>query len=162
MHRQRETAKTIIDKQADYFFAVKRKINPLEDEFKQSHCRCFSPNNPTSDVTVSERLTEDGRRIGRSACFSVRRIALGSRIGAVLQTIRMICSWRENNGMLKEPSTTFHTSLHCKVGDRRKRTRRVLGMRKQKALCPGRKPLQRMRVESAKERDLKFLRYFAD
>jgi predicted transposase YbfD/YdcC len=127
MHCQRETAKAVVEKKADYILVAKGNQPTLADELNKAIVDAFdqdNPNIPCHHKREINRGREEYREVLVLPCPT--NFSLFSNWSG-LQTIGVIYRSREINGVLEESSETFITSLPCKVRNMSKRIRQHWG-----------------------------------
>jgi len=131
MHCQKATARAIIDKKAEYLLFVKGNQPTLQEALHDSITTAFE----ADDRTVREWETQEinrGREELRSvAVMPVRATSPQFSDWAGIKTIGIIFRSREVNGKYEESSTTFISSLPCRVRDIAKRIRQHWGTENQ-------------------------------
>jgi predicted transposase YbfD/YdcC len=115
MHCQRETAKAIIDKEADYILMVKGNQESLQAELRQAIIEAFEEDNP---AMRHHRKNEKNRGRLEMREVLVLPVPQDSELfarWAGIATIGSIFRTREINGKLEESLEVFISSLPCKV-----------------------------------------------
>jgi predicted transposase YbfD/YdcC len=127
MHCQRETAKAVIEKKADYILVVKGNQPILENELNDAIFKAFDDDNPTMRRHRKREINrgrEEYREVNVLPCPKNSSV-FSSWEG--IQAIGLIYRSREVNGVVEESSEAFITSLPCKVRDISKRIREHWG-----------------------------------
>lgn len=127
MHCQRETAKAVVEKKADYILVAKGNQPTLADELNKAIVEAFDQDNPDMRCHRKREINrgrEEYREVNVLPC--PKNSSVFSNWPG-LQTIGVIYRSREINGVLEESSETFITSLPCKVRDISKRIRQHWG-----------------------------------
>lgn len=123
MHCQKETAKSLIDKKADYLLMVKGNQPTLQTELHEAIIRAFDNENAAMKrhhKSEMNRGREEFREVIVLPCPKDSPV-FSDWVG--IKTIGTIFRSRLINGKLEESSETFITSLPCKVRDITKRIR---------------------------------------
>ena len=123
LHCQKDTAKTVVDKKADYLMVVKGNQPTLQTELHETILKAFD-----SDKSAMRRHHKKEISHGRSEYREVVVLPCPQESPvfsgwAGIATIGTIFRSREINGKLEESSETFISSLPCKVRDITKRIR---------------------------------------
>lgn len=131
MHCQKETAKAIIDKEADYILMVKGNQPTLEDALHEAIIQAMDSDDNRSrrsNKTEKNRNRIETREVIVLPCPSDDPIfAQWAGIG----TIGVIYRRREFDGKVEEATETFISSLPCKVRDITRRIREHWGIENQ-------------------------------
>jgi predicted transposase YbfD/YdcC len=123
MHCQKETARSLIDKKADYLLMVKGNQPTLQTELHDAIIQAFDKKNAAMRrhrKSEMNRGREEFREVIALPCPKDSPV-FSDWIG--IKTIGTIFRSRLVNGKLEESSETFITSLPCKVRDITKRIR---------------------------------------
>jgi len=115
MHCQRETAKAIIDKKADYLLMAKGNQPALSEALNQTLLKAMeSDDRQTRRISKTRkcRNREETREVVVMRCPDNHPLL---KQWPSLQTIGVIHRRRECDGKIEEASETFITSLPCKV-----------------------------------------------
>jgi predicted transposase YbfD/YdcC len=123
MHCQKETAKSLIDKKADYLLMVKGNQPTLQTELHEAIIHAFDNENAAMrrhHKSEMNRGREEFREVIVLPCPKDSSV-FSDWVG--IKTIGTIFRSRLINGKLEESSETFITSLPCKVRDITKRIR---------------------------------------
>jgi len=123
MHCQKETAKAVIGKEADYLLMVKGNQPSLQEELNDAIIKAFDED----DAAIRrhhKRETNHGREEYREVVvLPCPKDSLVFSQWEGIETIGMIYRTRETNGKFEDSTETFITSLPCKVRDITKRIR---------------------------------------
>ena len=117
MHCQTETARAIVDKEADYILMVKGNQQSLQDALHDAIAKAMEENNPKLRRTETKEINR-GREETREVF--VQPVPKDSAVFANwkgIKSIGMIYRSREVNGKFEESIETFISSLEPKVRD---------------------------------------------
>lgn len=131
MHCQKETAKAIVAKEADYVLFVKGNQPSLQDALHNAIIKAMDSDDNASRRT---RKTEKNRNRIETREVIVLPCPKDDPTFAAwenLQTIGVIYRRREINGQVEEATETFISSLPCKVRDITTRIRQHWGIENQ-------------------------------
>ncbi len=123
MHCQKETAKAVIEKDADFVLMVKGNQPTLQDELNQAIIDAFDSGDPALRRHHKKEINrgrKEYREVNVLPCPQNSSVFSGWK---GINTIGTIYRSREIDGVLEESSETFITSLPCKVRDIAKRIR---------------------------------------
>jgi predicted transposase YbfD/YdcC len=117
MHCQTETARAIVDKEADYILMVKGNQQSLQDALHDAIAKAMEETNPKLRRTETKEINR-GREETREVF--VQPVPKDSAVFANwkgIKSIGMIYRSREVNGKFEESTETFISSLEPKVRD---------------------------------------------
>ena len=131
MHCQKETAKAVIDKHADYLLMVKGNQPSLQEELNLAIIEAFDDDNAAirrHHKTQTSHGRQEHREVVVLPC--PQNSAVFDQWPGI-QTIGTIYRSRDINGKLEDSSEPFITSLPCKVRDISQRIRAHWGTENQ-------------------------------
>ena len=123
MHCQQETARALIDKQADYLLMVKGNQPTLQAELHDAIIAAFDEENPALRQHHKKEQNRDREEYREVAVVPVPADSPVFSEWTGIQTLGTIYRSRVVNGKLEESAETFITSLPCKVRDITQRIR---------------------------------------
>ena len=115
MHCQKETAKAVIDKKADFVLVVKGNQPTLQNELHEEIIKAFDEDNPAMRRHHKKEINHGRNEYREVVVLPCPQDSPVFSAWAGLATIGTIYRSREINGKLEESSETFITSLPCKV-----------------------------------------------
>lgn len=123
MHCQKETAKAVIDKNADYLLMAKGNQPSLQEELDQAINKAFDEDNAAIRRHRKTEINHGREEYREVVVLPCPTDAAVFDQWAGIQTIGMIYRRREVDGKCEESSETFITSLPCKIRNITKRIR---------------------------------------
>ena len=131
MHCQKATARAIIDKKADYLLFVKGNQRSLQEALHDSIATAFETDDRRVRQCEKQEINRGREELRSVAVMPVRANSPEFSDWEGIKTIGTIFRSREVNGKYEEYSTTFITSLPCRVRDIAKRIRQHWGTENQ-------------------------------
>ena len=115
MNCQRETAKAIIDKEADYVLTVKGNQETLHEELQAAVVQAFDEENPHIRTCKVEEKNRNRQELREVTVMPVPKNSPVFERWAGIKSIGTIYRTRELKGKFEESLEYFITSLECKV-----------------------------------------------